>query len=214
MEERKTRTRLASRRNVYLATILMMVGVTSGFALATITGSISASASGENGFLAAGASSTIYGAPGSVQSQQLSYTTATGTCNTGFVASGVTGVSYDTGVITCQIGTADWFQEFAFVSTVQTSGTTGTACTPATGTGAVCTLSFPNSDTFTVYANGVSVGTFTATGFTITSGATCTSSGGTGTGCTAMTSTLTVDAYLEIGPSATLTSGWAAFNIA
>ena len=114
----------SKRSMVYVATIVAVLAMVSGFAMASLISTITTG--GQNGYNVTAPGTTIYGAAGFSQKTSLLNTTAAAcTANGGTVApaaGATTADVYVTGEVTCQTINADWFELISF-----TSGSTSNA---------------------------------------------------------------------------------------
>ena len=105
------------RRTVYVATIVAVLAMVGGFAMATLITTVTSG--GQNGYNVQAPGTTMYN--GGSQSTTLVFITAPScTASGGSVnpSSGATTADvYVTGEVGCQATTADWFEEISFTST-------------------------------------------------------------------------------------------------
>jgi hypothetical protein len=103
-----------SRRSVYVGTIVVMLAMVGGLAMASFVSTISTG--GQNGYSVTSATGTSYAS--GTPTVNLVWTTAGACTASGTVASaGPTQNVYVTGQVACQTATPDWFEEVAFPGT-------------------------------------------------------------------------------------------------
>jgi hypothetical protein len=136
-----------SRRGVYVATIVAMVTLVAGFAVAALyNGFGTTTVNGQNAGIVTAPTDTMYHAGFSVT--LLASTAASGTCQSGPIAgSGPTsGVETDNIYIagaanSCPSGTSEWYEAFSFGSIVHSGAATDTfTFATTTGSGTVTSI--------------------------------------------------------------------------
>jgi len=100
------------RRSVYVATIVAMLAMVGGLAMASFITTVTTG--GQNGYSVTSATGTSYAS--GTPTVNLVWTTATGTCGTPTVAANDANV-YISGQAACQTATPDWFEELSFPGT-------------------------------------------------------------------------------------------------
>jgi hypothetical protein len=102
------------RRSVYVGTIVAMLAMVGGLALASFVSTVTTG--GQNGYSVTSATGTSYatGTP----TVNLVWTTATACTASGTVSSaGPTASAFVAGPVACQTATPDWFEELTFPGT-------------------------------------------------------------------------------------------------
>lgn len=118
----KTMRKTLQRRTIYAATIVTILAMVTGFAVASLTSTVSST--NQNGFTVTAPGDTMYSAAPTTALVWVQASACTSSGGTVAPSSGATTANvYITGEVACQASSFDWFEEISFTSgTVPTSG--------------------------------------------------------------------------------------------